>query len=122
MGCRVDFIANDGSYAHRGVWHITDNLTVKEIPAFAERRPSYNPDSTFLYEREASIEYTGDAICGQKDGMIVGGNFWVHWTKLKDGTRHCLVRAKRPDVVFGLDGYIPGPLCSRCAKKAGIEF
>jgi hypothetical protein len=117
----MDFIANDGSYAHRGVWHVTDNLTAKEIPALTERK-TYGPDSTYLYEREASVEYTGDAICGQKDGMRVGGHHWGYWKTLKDGTKRCLYRAKRPEVVFGLNGYIPGPLCSRCAKKAGIEF
>lgn len=117
----MDFIANDGSYAHRGVWHVTDNLTKKEIPAKSERK-FYAPDQTYLFESEATVEYTGDAICGQKDKMKVGGLHWGIWTKLPDGTHRSYSRAKRAEVVIGLDGYIPGPLCSRCAKKAGIKF
>lgn len=117
----MDFIANDGSYAHRGVWHVTDNLTKTEIPAKTENKV-YGPDTHYLFVSEATVEYTGDAICGQKNRMKVGGHHWPIWTKLPDGTRKAYSRAKRPEVVLGLDGYIPGPLCSRCQKKAGITF
>lgn len=117
----MDFIANDGSYAHRGVWHVTDNLTKTEIPAKSERK-FYSHGTDYLFESEATVEYRGDAICGQKNGMVVGGHHWGLWSTLPDGTRRCFNRAKRPEVVIGLDGYIPGPLCSRCAKKANIQF
>ena len=124
----MDFINNDGSYAHRGVWHITDNLTQEVVPG---RETSYvstwrEPNVTFVDIYPEYIKYKGDAICGQRDGITQGKTDWGSgkYSRKPDAggrvvTRH---RVIRPDVVFGLDGYIPGPLCSRCAKKAGLEF
>ena len=118
----MDFIANEGTGAHRGVWHITDNLTSKEIPAYTEDRDfGYG---IYHYIHEFTIEYHGDAICGQIDNMEQGGYHGAIYKRNSpvEGETKSIYRAKRADIVIGLDGYIPGPLCSRCAKKAGIEF
>jgi hypothetical protein len=119
----MDFIANDGSYAHRGVWHITDNLKRVDIPAKTEDK-QYGPGGViYRHIDDAYSVYTGDAICGQKNQMREGGLSWVSSYRIKpvDGVKNIHRRALRPNVVIGIDGYIPGPLCSRCAKKADIE-
>ncbi len=116
----MDFINNDGSYAHRGVWHITDNLTSEHHAASTTER-EWRTAEFIQYVKPEYIDYRGDAICGQVKGMRQGG---LNWGKAReiDGQHSVITyRAKRPDIVIGLDGYIPGPLCSRCAKKAGIE-
>jgi hypothetical protein len=116
-----DFIANDGSYAHRGVWHITENLKVEDKPAETSTR-EWKPGHTVTYIRPAHTIYTGDAICGQVKGLREGGLDWGRHSK--DNTT-ITYRAKRANVLRDAlnvpDQFIPGPLCSRCAKKAGIE-
>jgi hypothetical protein len=118
-----DFIANDGSYAHRGVWHVTDNLEVKHYEASIEDR-KWGDNHTTRYIKPAHDVYTGDAICGQKDKMREGGLDWGRYSDGEDGVRVLTYRARRANVVRDAltvpDQFIPGPLCSRCAKKAGI--
>src|SRR6266576_1371526 len=118
----MDFIANDGSYAHRGVWHITDNLTVKHFEAEIKRiESSWRRGHWFIYDKPEHDIYRGDAICGQKDGMREGGLDWGHQKKLSETETLTTYRVKKanviPDITSVPERYFPGPLCSRCARK-----
>ena len=118
----MDFIANDGSYAHRGVWHITDNLQETFVPASTETRESrWSETGTLTYIKPEHTVYTGDAICGQKRKMREGGLDWGRYSKDHSTLTY---RVKRANVIKDIttvpDQFIPGPLCSRCARKAGL--
>lgn len=118
-----DFIANDGSYAHRGVWHITDNLKVETFPAETTER-SWKAGHTVQYVKPEYTMYTGDAICGQKDKMREGGLDWGRHREVSDTLTVITYRVKRANVIRDIttvpEQFIPGPLCSRCARKAGL--
>lgn len=126
----LDFIYNEGSYAHRGVWHVTDNLEVKHFEASDITEHGYGS----RLERTITPAYEvakGDAICGQVDGMQTGSAVYSNLMyQSPDGSTHrapsgpddiLLIRrrAHRANYQRGLDNP-PGPLCSRCEKKAGL--
>ena len=119
----MDFIANDGSYAHRGVWHITDNLKVEVIPASTTER-EWKPGHHIQYIRPEHTVYKGDAICGQKDGMREGGLDWGRSRDIDDTHSVMSYRVRKANVILDIHSvpevYRPGPLCSRCEKKAGL--
>jgi hypothetical protein len=114
----MDFIYNNG-WNHRGVWHITNNLEKTETPASTEDK-CWNA-LKITYIKPAFVTYRGDSICGQTDKLKTGGLDWGKDRVTPNGQVR-QYKAVRPEVVIGLDGYIPGPLCSRCAKQAGIKF
>lgn len=120
---QVDYIYNDGSYAHRGVWHVTDNLEVTVHPARV-REDKY-PHASVTYRNE-DPEYetaTGRAICGQKDRISTGGRdaYYSDYKKpAVDGVKTIRGRAVR--ALYQRGGNPPMPLCSRCARKAGVDY
>lgn len=118
----VDFIYNDGSAAHRGVWHVTDNLVVTQHPA--EQRPFFGGAAGY-FDNPAYETATGDAICGQRDRIKTGrmGYFYSDWKKpVVDGKRVVRGRPERAMYLRDSADRPPMPLCSRCAKKAGVDY
>lgn len=120
----LDFIYNEGSSGHRGVWHVTDNLSVQTYKALDETEASTAGGRLI---RRVHPEYaiaTGDAICGQVNCRTGGLDYGKYHYENKDTPEEVLVvasRSARSNYQRGLDNP-PGPLCSRCEKKANIPY
>lgn len=119
----IDFIYNEGSSAHRGVWHVTDNADIKVTPAQDKTEPGYSGRPV----RRIHPEYRtirGDAICGQVR-CSTGGLDYGRYTYESKGTPDEVFvikrRARRPNFVRTTCDKAPGPLCSRCARKAKVD-
>lgn len=119
----LDFIYND-NYDRRGVWHITDNLEVKVIPASIRmwEEPGYRAKWSTSHEyRYPECEIAkGDAICGQV--TCTTGSVNILHTPIREGTIAIYRGRVRPAYYQrGLDNP-PQPLCVRCARKAGLDI
>lgn len=118
----IDFIHNDGSYAHRGVWHVTENLTVEHHPA-RETTRELRPGRKVTHRFEETTTYRGDAICGQASRLQQGGHDWARLVKEESTEDHPVYlsrRVRHPSYIRTTADNAPGPLCSRCARKAGV--
>jgi hypothetical protein len=113
----LDFIYND-NYDHRGVWHVTDNLTVEVFPAKVVEN-QYG-DTTYRYLYDEYEQAKGKFLCGQ-GSAITGSTGWGDYrTPVVDGVKTLRRKARRALYQRGLDNP-PAPLCSRCAKKARLD-
>ncbi len=115
----LDFIYNEGSAAHRGVWHVTDNLDVKVHEAHEESQTYRNV--TFKHEYPKYEVATGQFICGQgtaRTGRALG-SYRAYTKEPVEGVVTIPHTVHRALYQRGLDN-VPEPLCSRCRKKAGL--
>lgn len=118
----TDYIYNEGTSGHRGVWHATEDLEERVHPAKV-REMAYS-DRTYRIETPEWSEFLGSPMCRQSWGgsrFRTGGTTGGNWSNKPnaDGVVVVRKRAERPNVV--VSGPPPAPLCSRCARKVGLE-
>jgi hypothetical protein len=131
-----DFIYNNGSYAHRGVWHVVEGEI--EWEDVEERTATYKSD----YFNETSITHypkVERAIAKAKVMCPAFNSYENNKQPLRvvlydydhgGGSRKPLAEHRtiertakiryNPSLVFENPEWVPAPLCSRCAKKAGL--
>lgn len=117
----VKFVHNDGSYAHRGVWHMVKSAKVETVPArTTEYTSDYFNTHTVTHHPEHEV-HTVKTMCGQPPSIRTGGLAWGRggrYKKYDTMTEKEETRKVNPPQYWPSDEIRPQPLCSRCAKKA----
>jgi hypothetical protein len=130
----TNFILNEGSTAHRGVWHVTDDLEVNSYPAVTDVRtferyggaiPSFYPVGTqkVMDAKCAYVEARGLPICHQA-GLLRSGRRETSYghNRLNEHGEYIVKTRALPAYYAISPEHAPMPLCTRCAKKAGIDW
>jgi len=115
----LDFIFNKSKYG--GVWHVVENLVATTFGL--EKTTRIGGDGRpYWVVREAAIQFEGDPICHQGGKLIAGGRDWGHWENYGKPDETLIFKAvKQRLYAHGIEN-MPMPLCTRCARKAGINL
>jgi hypothetical protein len=113
-----DFIFNRSTYGK--VWHVVENVKIETFPAEVIEEPGSGvPPLPWQRVKPACMTFKGKAICNQVGTLTAGGLDRGHWTRFnKPGMQLVYKAAKR--LYRHTDTDIPEPLCTACARKAGL--
>lgn len=123
----VKFVYNDGSSAHRGVWHMVKDAKVQVVE---KKVTEY--DSSYYNEKYINVHpehevHTVTTMCGQPRAIVTGNrskwprNNWSRKPSAEHRDVERVVKYLPPQYWPAGPEFPPQPLCSRCAKKAGVE-
>jgi hypothetical protein len=132
----TDYIYNEGTSAHRGVWHVVEGEII--YSDWAERSHKYKSD----YFNETTItkfpavekaEAKAKVMCasfntysGEKGYVRVRLAEWEgRGGPSKPKKEHTIITKvatlnRKDTLVFEDPPFVPAPLCTRCKKKAGV--
>lgn len=129
----IEYIYNDGTSAHRGVWHIAEGpVEIEEVPERVSEHEGKNCKSITVYPAHKKYKVR-EVLChqmprygwGTKNPYVIqaGGTtysyaFCYREKPHKEPTEHKKV-TQTLDWQYKQDD-MPSPLCSRCGRKAGV--
>lgn len=118
----MPFILNDGTYNHRGVWHLAkDGIDYETIPAGEHTFYSDYFDITFITNTPEYVKAKAKPHCNSSPYFESGGTTnianKINYRNYEKYRGQTIIQERRVIAPFISEGLPNGPVCSRCEAE-----